>query len=325
MTSRNPLSTTHVTPSDEQAERLGYCRTPAYTVEVRPPRHEQLPNTLTGFVRAITELRTAWLGLRNTSPTMAFEIRRPTPDRVRLQFAVPTKRLERKLRTHLTNEIRDVEFDDGTDGLPVSGGESIGGGLLSTGRRDWSPLRTEFDSPPTNSLIATLHRHAMRDTGIVIQLLFRPVAGRPLRRWWWRRRAYQRIDYLRTENEKLWGSRSPTRQDKRRAAAIERKVGATRFVVSIRLVVIGAEEYTPSRVMELAGGFNVYQHPGTGQYLDATTVSPVRSSQLLDFCKTVADRRFGSWRRGFQVSVDELAALVSLPDRNQQNLKYAEQ
>lgn len=315
--------TAHVVPSEEQVDRLQQPPGHYYVVAVKPPRDDDLPATLERFVRGIQELQAGWFGLRNTSPQIAFEIRRELTDRLLFQFAVPSKRLERKLRTHLSTEIPGVEFASGTTGLPVTSDDSIGGGLLTAGRMDWYPLRTEFETPPANMIAGALHRHAIRNTSVVIQILFQPVLGRPVRRRWWRRRAYQRIGYLRKDKEKLWGNRPPTPREKRQADAIEDKAGTNRFYASIRFVVIGAGEYTRSRVKELAGAFNVFENPTTGQYLDAVTVTPIRGSRIVDFCRTVADRRFGAWSRRFQVSVPELAALVSLPDHDQENVPIA--
>jgi hypothetical protein len=148
------------------------------------------------------------------------------------------------------------------------------------------------------------------------------VAGRPLRSWYRNRRTYQRIGYLRKEKEKLWNNRPPTPREKQQADAIERKAGTTRFHVSIRLLCINSAEYTPSRVKELAGGFNIYENPDTGQYLNAVTVQTLES-RILDFAETVKQRRFGNWHRRFHASSEELAGLVSIPDRTQKNIQNA--
>ncbi|MCU4753442.1 hypothetical protein OB919_15870 [Halobacteria archaeon AArc-curdl1] len=164
----------------------------------------------------------------------------------------------------------------------------------------------------------------MQDTKIVVQVLFQPSVGRPLRSWWWTRRAYKRIGYLRKEKEKLWGSRSPTPREKRQANAIEAKAGNNRFHTVIRFVVIGAGEYTRSRVKELSGAFNVYENPETGQYFDTVTVQSLWEGRIVDFCRSVADREFDSWALKFQTGVPELAALVSIPNRQQENISYAQ-
>jgi hypothetical protein len=312
----------HTTVEEEQAEQLRFGNG-WYPVKVHPPRNK-CPETLTRTIRGVLELQTKWFGLRNTSPTAAYEIRRTTPDNLEFQFALPTKRLERKLRTHLKNAVPSIEFEPGNNGLPVTEEESIGGGLLTTGRKDWYPLRTDFDHPPANSLASALHRHAMQDTKIIVQVLFRPVIGQPLRSWWRTRRTYQRIGHLRREKEKLWGSRPPTPREKQQADALEQKAGTTRFHTSIRLLIIGAGEYTPSRVKELAGGFNIYENPDTGQYLNAKTIHTPFTSRFIDFADAVRSRRFAGWHHRFHSSVPELAGLVSIPDRTQQNITYAQ-
>jgi len=319
----NPFHYT-TTPSEEEVEQLQYCSTPSYTVEVRPPKREKVPAVPEAFIKGITELQSQWFGFRNTSPITAFEIRRSHPNSLRFQFSVPTKRMERKLRTHLSNQVPSIQFEEGVSGVPVTSEDSVGGGLLTTGRKDWYPLQHEFDDPPTNSIASALHRHAMRDTKFLIQILFQPVIGKPVRRWYWRRRAFQRIGYLRKEKEKLWGSRNPTPREKRQADAIEDKAGTNRFHTSIRFLVIGAGEYTQSRVKEVSGGFNIFENPETGQYLNTKTVKSLRESQILEFAEAVADRRFRGWSRSFQTSVPELAALVSLPNRSQENIQKSE-
>lgn len=312
-------------PTEEEAE---YLRKPAvqpHTIEVKTPRNGDIPAIPENLVKAVTELQSKYFGLLNTSPVAAFEIRRTHPDKIKFQFSTPTVRLERKLRTHLTNEIPGIRFNDGTQGVPVTSEDTVGGGLLTTGRKDWYPLKHDFDQPPVDSVVSALHRHAMRDTKFIVQVLFQPVIGKPLRRWYWRKRAYQRIGYLRKEKEKLWGSRNPTPREKRQADAIEDKAGTNRFHTSIRFLVIGADEYTQSRVKELSGGYNTFENPDTGQYLDTVTVKSLRKQRVLDFAETVAHRRFGSWSHSFQTSVPELAALLSLPSIEQENITQAEQ
>jgi hypothetical protein len=312
------------TPLEEEVEQLQAPRTGFYTVEVRPPKREKIPSVPTEFVKGVTELQSKWFGVKNTSPVTSFEIRRSHPDKLRFQFSVPTKRLERKLRTHLTNQVPGVRFNEGVSGIPVTSEDTVGGGLLTTGREDWYPLQHDYKNPPNNSVASALHRHAMRDTKFLIQILFQPVIGKPLRRWYWRKRAYQRIGYLRKEKEKLWGSRNATPREKRQANAIEDKAGTNRFHTSIRFLVIGAGEYTQSRVKEISGGYNTFENPETGQYLNTNTVKSLRRSQLLDFTQAVRDREFNGWSRSFQTSNPELASLVSLPNTRQENITKAE-
>jgi len=324
MSLRNRLLHTYTELSEEEAQKLSTGTRDRYTVAVKPPKHGKQPETLEELLRGITELQSGFLGFRNASPTAAYEIRRDTPDNLRFQFTLPTKRLERKLRTHLSTEIPDVEFDTGVNGLPVTAGDTVGGGMLTLGRMDCYPLRTEFKDPPTNAIASALHRHAMHDTRVVVQVLFQPLTGKPVRRWYWRRRTYQRIGYLRKEKEKLWGNRPPTPRERSQADAVEEKAGTRRYRTVIRFFIAGAGEYTPSRVKELDGGFNVYESGETGQYLDTVTVTPLREKRITDFSRTVAQHRFGNWNRSFQASRSELAGLIALPSRNQENIDYSQ-
>lgn len=313
----------YVEVDQEQAALLAEPNTEYYGVEVKPPATSDVPATVEGFVRGLLELQTKLLGTKNASPIVAYELYRVNPDRLRLQFCVPTKRLERKVRTHLVTEIPDVRFDDGGTSLPILPDDTIGGGLLTTGREDRFPLRAEFDSPPINSLVSALHRHAMRDTRFVVQILFQPITGRPVRDWWWRRRSFQRVNYLRKEKEQLWGSRSATPRERQQADALERKASERRFWTCIRVAVIGAGKYTQSRVKELAGAFNVFENSETGQYLNAVTLTARRQHHFLNFYRAIGARAFGGYSYRFQTSTDELAGLVSIPDRPQQNLPTA--
>lgn len=310
--------------SEEEAERLAVSRFHGYTIRAQPPANKDLPATLTGFVKALMEPQTKWFGLQNTSPVSAFEIRRTTPESLTFQYAVPTKRLDRKVRTHLPNQVENVRLEEGETGLPVHEGAEIGGGLLTTGRQDWFPLQTEFDSPPVNSIAAALHRHALPQTKFVIQILFKPAAGHPLRRRYRNKRTYQQIGHLRREKEQLWGSRSPTPREKNQANKIEDKAGTFQFHTCIRLVFTNTGDYTRSRVKELAGAFNVFENPETGQYLDTVTATPYRRKSLYRFLQAVTDRRFNSWSRSFRTSIPELAGLVTLPSRSQENIRYSQ-
>ena len=165
----------------EQAEKLSSPSIDFHAVEIKPPWKGEVPATVTGFVRSILELQTRVLSLKNTSPRIAYEINRVRNDQTRLQFCVPNTRLERKIRTHLSTEISGIGFETGDTTLPVTSGDSIGGGILTTSKPDRYPLKSEFDTPPINNLVAALHRHAMRDTRVMIQILFQPVVGRSIR------------------------------------------------------------------------------------------------------------------------------------------------
>lgn len=311
------------TPTEDEAEYLQNPWIQDYVFEAKAPRNRDVPAVPENLVKTVTELQSKWLGLRNISPVIGFEIRRTHPDNIKIQFSTPTKRLERKLRTHLTNQCPTIRFSDGVHGIPVTSEDTVGGGILTTGRRDWYPLKHEFNDPPINSVVSSLHRHAMRETKFVIQVLFQPVIGKPLRRWYWRHRSYQRIGYLRKEKEKLWGSRNPTPREKQQADSIEGKAGTNRYHTSIRFLIAGAGEYTQSRVKELSGGYNTFENPETGQYLDTVTVKSLRKNRILDFAEAVANRRLGSWSHSFQTSVPELAALLSLPSIEQENIVSA--
>jgi hypothetical protein len=181
-----------ITVDEQQAKQLQYANSTWYNVEAKPPKDEHIPATLNQFIAGIRELQTKWVKLRNISPTIVFEIRRHTPGKIIFQFSTPTKRLERKVRTQLSNQIPQIRFDDGVEGLPISEESTAGGGILTTGRRDWYPLRQDFDKPPVNSLVSTFHRHAMRNTSFVVQLLFKPVIGERIQRWLWKKQPTSR-------------------------------------------------------------------------------------------------------------------------------------
>jgi hypothetical protein len=324
MTLKTRFYTDHTALTEHQAQRLQTPHKNWYTVEVKPPKQHDLPATLNQFIAGIRELQTKWFKLRNTSPHIAFEIRRPHPETLKFQFAVPTKRLERKIRTQLSTQIPDIQFTDGVEGLPVTENITAGGGFLTAGRQDWYPFKTDFDNPPVNALASTFHRHAMQNTRFVVQILFKPVVGERIQHWLWKKQAYKQIRYLKKEKEQLWGSRSPTKREKRQADAIEAKAGNSRFHTTIRFAVINAKEYTKSRVKELAGAYNTYENPETGQYLDTVTVEALREQRIFDFLQAVTDRRYSGWGRKFQASLDELAAFVSLPSVDRENIRFAE-
>lgn len=311
----------------EDATRLSAGSGEWYTVEILPPATpDDVPATVPRVVREIMEIQSKLLGLRNASPVAAFEIRRPRTDRVRLQFAVPTKRLERKIRLHLTEAIPRIGFDNGVSGLPVSEEDTVSGGLLTFGREDMFPLETSFDRPPTNNVVAPLHRDAMRDTRVIIQLLFQPVAGHPLRRWRWTRRAYKRIGYLNKEKHAVapWMDRSATKAERHQADTVEHKARNPRFHVAVRILLIGVdEEWVRTRLKEVGGGFNVYESPVTNQYLNTHTIKSLFPNRITKFAESVAYRRMDGWTLPFQASIDEVAGLLAVPTIDQQNLRRA--
>jgi len=323
MTADKMLGSYYTKVSREEAEKLHQPRNHFFAVKLLPPQHGDMPATVEDFVNGILEIQTKWLGLVNTSPVTAFEIHRPTPSNLFYQFVAPSERLSRKIRSQLVDEIPGIGFGSGVYELPVKAGDSVGGGLLTLGKKDWYPLETEFDAPPLNAVSALLNRHAVADTKIVVQILFQPLAGRPVQNWWWHRSGFKHRNYLQKETENLWGSTAPTRREKRKAAAVDTKLGNARFLSTIRFTVFGAEEYTPSRVKEVSGGFNRFKNPETGQYFETITLRSKRRSRFLEFVQAVADREFAGWSRKFRITVSELAALTAIPDRHQQNIEHA--
>jgi len=324
MSLKRRLLHNHTQPTESEAKRLNHPGEKWFTVEVHPPQKE-ITTGLENFIQSLLEIQTKWFKTRNVSPTIAYEIRRPRPDHLRFQYAVPTKRLERKVRTQLSTELPRIEFSEGVDGLPVTSEDSIGGGTLNTGFESWHPLRTDFDRPPTNGIAAALHRHAMQDTKFVIQILAKPVGGHSLQNWLWRKQAYHHRNYLRKEKEKLWGSTSPTKRERRQAHLIDNKASQSRYKTSIRFAIIGADEYTPSRVMELAGSFNRFENPVSNQYFDAVTIEKLQQNRILHFAKSVADRQLNAWSPQFRTTSEELAGLLAVPDLNQENIRNQRQ
>lgn len=313
----------HITVDETTAEQLKHGTPGKYTVEALPPSTEDVPATLYRFVKGITEYETAWFGLRNHSPVTVFEIRRSTPDRIRFQFTVSSKRMERKVRTQLAERIPGIGFEEGEDGLPVEAGDSIGGGFLQTGRKDWYPLRTDFDTPPNNTVASSLHRHAMRDTKIIIQILFQPTSKKSLRDRRWTRKARNEARHLRRRYPDLRVDESATPREHRQAQKIEAKVGSTRFKTGIRILITGAGDATLSRVKEVTAGFNNFEEPDTEQYLKTRYLRTYRESRIHGFAKAVRNREFQGWAYPFQTSTNELAALLSIPDREQENIQTA--
>jgi hypothetical protein len=165
----------------------------------------------------------------------------------------------------------------------------------------------------------------MQDTRFIIQILFQPVTGEPLRNWWWRKRGIQHRNYLKKEKKKLWGTIQPTRREKQQANSIDQKIGNSRFHVSIRFLIIGAsKQHIPSRVKELASSFNRFENPVTGQYLNAVTIQSLRKTSLLNYAEAVAQRRYAGWSLSNRCTTEELAALLALPSHSQQNIRHAE-
>lgn len=306
------VRTTTVHANVDLATRLHHPFTGDRTIGVQPPRRGDTTPVLTQVAKHLRSSRTGLLGLRNRSPVIAYELCRPQPDSLRLQLAVPSKRVERIYRTQLPLNVDRVRFRDGTDGLPVEAGQSIGGAVWTTTRSWPYPLRTSFQAPPLNSVVAALHRHAMQRTRFMLQILAQPVAGR-LRQWWGRKTAAWTRDELRTEQEGMVRSRQPTRYEREQAADVDRKSRVPHWRVSIRLVVIGGNDLTLSRAAEVGSAFSMYDNPETGQRLRMQPLKVIRRGEIKRFAKAVALRRFGHSSAAFRVTDAELGALLSVP------------
>lgn len=314
------LKHSYVTPDQSTADRLSYPSQRFLTARIQPLSDTRLPATLPRFVKGITEYQTRLLGIKNTSPTIGFEIQRFTPSKLHLQFTTRSSRMNRKLRTHLSEQIPRIEFEEGTTRLPIIEGESVGVGLLSLRRKDTYPLETEFERPPLNSVITPLHHHAMRDSRILIQILFKPLAGHPVKKRLWHREASQESKNLRSEKVGLipWNDRDATPREQNQARQIDAKAGSPRFQVAIRILVVGADDYTGSRIKEVSGGLNIFADTETGQSFQTTTVRSLRKTPIRKTVKLIRDRSFS---HSFQLSLQELAGLLSVPDRDQKNLR----
>jgi len=318
----NRFKSSYVTLDEATAQRLSQPNQRFRFVEVYPPVNQDLPVSLERFVKTVTEYQTELLGIRNTSPVVGYEIQRFSPEKLRLQFAVPTARLDRKMRVQLDDQIPGVEYEAGESRLPVNEGDTLGIGVLSLRRKEIYPLETEFDAPPITSVVAALHRHAMRETRIAIQVLFKPVAGQPVQRRLWHREADRESRNLRTEKVGIvpWNDRDATPREKQQARQIDSKAGSPRFKVSIRILVTGAGDYTSSRIKEVSGGFNIFGNPETGQGFQTRTVRSIRDKPIINSLEQFRERTLN---QPFQISTGELAGLVSIPDREQENIETA--
>ncbi|GCF16233.1 hypothetical protein Harman_41680 [Haloarcula mannanilytica] len=316
------LGSSYVTLDGSTTDRLSRPEKTFRTVEVLPPFEEELPATLDRFVKAVTEYQTELFGIRNRSPTVAYEIHRFNPQKLRLQFSVPSMRLERKLRTHLNEQVSGAGFREGVDTIPLNDGDTVGVGTLTLRKKDVHPLQTTFEKPPTNSLVTALHRDAMRDSRILIQLLSTPMAGQPVKKRLWHRKASKESQKLRSEKIGVlpWNDRDPTPRERNQARHIEKKAGSPRFNTSIRILVIGARKYTASRIKEVSGGFNIFADPETGQGFRTEVVRSLRRKPIIDSVKNIRDREP---TRQFQLSTEELSALLTIPDREQDNIENA--
>lgn len=289
-------------------------------VVVRPPRTGDIPSKLSYTVDAVFDLSTSWFGLVNTSPIVSYELVRNQPETLKIQFTLPNDRLERAIRTHLPLDTPQAKMTDGSAALPVEAGDVIGGGYLSLGRRDWYPQRTEFNEPAINSVVASLHRHILRGTKFVVQVIWKPsIVGRPFRRYWWRKKGYRRVGFLRREKHRVTYQREATPRERRQADAIEDKLGSRRYRVAIRFLVIGSE-HVMGRVKELSQAFSTFENQETGQFFDTTTVKSWRRRHIVRFAEIVWQRQFGR-SSTFQLSRSELSSLVGVPSLDQANIR----
>ena len=314
----------YTTVTDQQSSRLARPGEDGNVVEIHPPRNNTVPGTIPDVVRGIREFATDWSGLRNRSGIIAFELRRSRPDQLRFQYRTPSNRVDRQLRSHMLEAVPGVSFaETGTSGLPISTNTSVGGALVTTQKEDYYPLRTGFDSPPLNAVVGLLHPEAMQRTTVIVQILCQPLAGRNPMQQLHRRLSQKQIDYLRSDTERVWGTSTPTRRDRQQAEQIASKTGQPLWRCSIRVLVIGADEYTQARVREVTTGFNRFENAAAGQQLVAKPVRHLRRSHIYRFATAVADRRFGQYGRPFTAATDEVGALLAVPDRDQRNITVA--
>jgi hypothetical protein len=131
------------------------------------------------------------------------------------------------------------------------------------------------------------------------------------------------MNYLRKEKESLWGSHGPTSKERARADAIENKMGETQFRAAIRVLIVGAGERTPARMKEIAGAFNAFEHPETGQGFTFSIAKSLREHRIQAFVEAMHRRDLAAYTLPFRLSTPEIAGVAALPDREQQNLVRA--
>jgi hypothetical protein len=306
--------------NEDTADQLEHPAFNGHVIEVRPPRNHGTAD-ITTVLRSLRKPRKTYLGLKNTSPIITFEIVR-SGGRLRFQYTVPTATYERELRSQLHTVIPAASFHEAKAALPVTKDRAIAGGILTTGRQSWYPLYTNHSQPVTNAIAASLHGDAMARADVTIQILARARTTDRLRSYYRGRRTGTHINHLKKEKEHIWGSRKPTSRERSQARLIEEKMRSPLWQASIRVLTISSPDNKalPARFYETVTGYSRMEHDDTGQYLRPSPVKTWRESQLINYATAIAHRQFNGWSRWFYATSRELGALMAPPSIRQPNI-----
>ena len=95
-----------------------------------------------------------------------------------------------------------------------------------------------------------------------------------------------------------------TGRQRQQAEQIAAKTGQPLWRCSIRILVIGAGQYTQTRVQELTAGFNRFENPDSGQSMRTVPVRHIRKRNVYGLAKAVADRLFRKYGGCFHAGHD---------------------
>lgn len=311
------LTRSTATLSAAEVERWRDPDWDGHVVRVIPTDGDHRTSDIAWTVQALREAVPGLLQQRNESPLFGIELVRPRPDALFVQYPAPDAAFADRLKVLLSQELPGLRCTDGgRSGLPVRPGDDVAATGFTTGHGDWLPLATAVDPPPLTAVARMLHRHRFRHCRCLVQLLWKPVAGRRLLEARWKRTVQRYIHAL------MDGDSGTGTARRRHAREAEQKLQEPLYQMSIRIIVCTqrGDPVTPTR--DLAGAFNVVTNTQTAQALEPRPVEFLYRRNLVRFCTATADRRVGLGSHWFRATADEVGTLVAPPTIRQENLQY---
>lgn len=305
------------TVTDAEARRWRDPDWDGEVVRIIPTDDDHQPTDIAWTVQGLREAVPGLLQQRNNSPIFGVELVRPRPDALFVQYPTPDEDFAERLKLLLSQDLSGIRpADTGRSGLPVKPGDSVAATGFNTSRDDWLPLATDVDRPPLAAVARQLHRHRFRHCRCLVQILWKPLAGRQLLEARWQRKAEQYIESLVDAD---FGTGTTRRRHAREA---EQKLQEPLYQVTVRIITCTQHGSPVGPARELTSAFNMVMNGQTSQALEPRPVEFLYRRNIARFCRATADRRIGLGSHWFRATADEVGTLVAPPTNRQENLRH---
>lgn len=243
--------------------------------------------------------------LRHVDSNITFEIASDSGT-ISFYFWLPNFTLERRARSQISafypkcNITKPREYF----GIDIKNGDFAAGAYLKLKRHCLFPVRMDFEVDALNAITAPLT--SLRDgERAVLQFCMQPA------RIGLEYKAKKMAKQFRFEiNSQGKKTLSRSLRDTTAADLIEKKIGEKKYSAAIRILGFGKDKSISNIVHEVAGAFNIFTSPVTG---NGFKVRQVPGRRMPKFVATMLTREATQFHCNGKLSASELAPMVHLP------------